>query len=269
MFKLCVALTLLAAGCGREDCSVETSCSPTNANSYQFCNGGSADDCYYTTRDGHKFHCLTCGDCGDAKSLVTSWCSANPARTTTGTTGSNNSTTGNLGTCGGNAPCPSGGGSYTACASSASDCSYKTSDGTVFRCNSCSDCNSAVNQVLSWCGGAPTSSSSGGTSGGTSGTTSGDASCFSQTSSACQTCCGTNHRDGANYYADSYITCGCGYCATDCNTAGDVCHGGSTQTSACANCLAGAFEQHCNAQVQSSCATNSACSAFVSCAQRC
>jgi hypothetical protein len=243
---------LLLTACGNSDqCAVNTPCSPGSSNHYQFCNGGGADDCLYITGDGHKFHCTTCGDCSDARSLVADWCATAP--TTTPGRSANMTCT--------SATCPTGGRSYSFCSSSgASDCVYKGNDGSVFECASCSDCGAAAQRVANWCSGTASSPSGGG---------SGDDSCFAQATNACQTCCATNHGQGASLYAQVYLECGCGYCATSaCTTAGDVCHGGSSQTSDCASCLNGAFPS-CEQQVNSACASSSDCTDFLACAQRC
>jgi hypothetical protein len=256
MHKLLVLLAL--AGCGSSDqCEVNTPCSPGSANHYQFCNGG-ADDCFYISGDGHRFHCVTCGNCSEAQSLVSDWCQAQPAGTTSGRSSNSGLT------CGGTTSCLNGGGSYQACASlTGTQCVYQTSDGTSFNCNSCSDCNAAVQNVLAWCNGGGGSSSTGSSSGGS------DATCFSQTGTACQTCCAANHRDGSNYYAQAYITCGCGYCSAQCNVAGDVCHGGTSQSSDCANCLSTTAQQSCGQQLLTSCEGNAACSGFLGCVESC
>src|SRR5205814_4435661 len=94
--------------------------------------------------------------------------------------------------------------------SGATQCTYKGSDGSVFDCNSCSDCSGAAQRVASWCTtGSSSSTDSSSSSGGGS-----DASCFSQATSACQTCCAANHSAGAGFYAQVYLECGCGSCAS-------------------------------------------------------
>jgi hypothetical protein len=250
MLKLLIAI--LIAGCGNGDqCAVNTACSPGSLNHYQFCHGASsADDCYYITGDGRSFHCVTCGDCSGAKSLVASWCASQP----TGPTTSSNLTCTK-------ALCPNGTRSYSFCSSpGAGKCTYQGTDGSTFDCNSCSDCSNAAQRIVDWCNGVSSSSSGG---------TASDSTCLAQATSACQTCCADNHANGANYFADGYTTCGCGYCTSACSTAGDVCHGGSTQTSDCASCLSNAFQQSCAQQVESSCASDAACSGYLSCVQRC
>jgi hypothetical protein len=257
MRNLFILLATVLAGCGNhDDCSLNTPCSTGSGNHYQFCNGGTNDDCYYLTGDGHRFHCLTCGDCGEARTGVTAWCSTQPAQPSS----ANNGVRPGL-TCSGTVSCPSGGRTYDACATSTgTQCTYHTSDGSYFDCGSCSDCQAAVNSVLNWCNGSTTSSG---------GTTTSGASCQSQATSACQTCCSSTYRDGANYYADSYITCGCTYCASACSTAGDVCHGGSTQTPECASCLSNAVQQNCLQQIESSCAADAPCNQFLACVSGC
>jgi hypothetical protein len=258
-------LTLVLAGCGNQDkCSTATGC-PTARNYYQLCSGGTSDDCYYQTSDNRRFHCVHCGDCDEARSSVTTWCATPPANNNNTSTGSHSGYT-----CSSSVSCPGGAKSYTACASpTGGQCTYKTSDGTYFDCGGCSDCNGAVQRVIDWCNGASSGGSTTSSGGSTTGGTVSDSSCFSQASTACQTCCAGHHGDGANYYADAYITCGCGFCSSACNAAGDVCHGGSTQSSACADCFNNNVPQNCGQQIQSSCAANSACSAFLTCVAGC
>jgi hypothetical protein len=242
------AFIVLVAGCGNnEQCAVDTPCSPGSANHYQFCNGGGVDDCLYLTGDGHKFHCTTCGDCTDARSLVTDWCDAQATVTT------------NHSQMCTSAACPTGSRSYSFCSSTgATACTYKGSDGTAFNCNSCSDCSAAAQEIAQWCSGSSTTSSGGG-----------DSVCFGQATNACQTCCASNHTDGAAVYAQAYLSCGCGTCAsTSCTTAGDVCHGGSSQTSDCASCLSGA-QQSCASQISAACSGSAACGLYLACVQRC
>jgi hypothetical protein len=264
--RICLSFWLFAlilAGCGGDDCTVATSCSTSNGNSYQFCNGGGADNCYYLTADGHKFHCTTCGDCASAQDDVTHWCSTVPTKPGNTTSNSNGQT------CSAAVSC--GTGSYQACASpTGSSCSYKTSDGHTYNCNSCADCQAAANQAVSWCTGGSTTSS-GGTTSTTGGTTSsgGDAQCHAEATASCQTCCSQAHANGANYYADGYLSCACAYCTSDCGASGDVCHGGSSQTSACATCLNSAYNQNCSQTVLNSCQSNSACSAYLVCVSAC
>jgi hypothetical protein len=53
-----------------------------------------------------------------------------------------------------NSLCPQGAGAYKFCTSPrASACRYVGSDGTSYKCNSCSDCGSAVTSINSWCSG--------------------------------------------------------------------------------------------------------------------
>jgi hypothetical protein len=256
MRQLLLAIIVVAGCTSQDDCAVNQPCSTGSANHYQFCNGGTADNCYYITGDGHRFHCLTCGDCTEARAGVTAWCAAAPTSTS--------SSHGNY-TCSQTVSCPGGGKSYSACATpTGSQCTYKTSDGSFIDCSACSDCNAAVQRVLDWCNGA--SSSSGGS---TTGGSAGDDSCFSQATSACQACCAGHHPDGSNYFADAYVTCGCSYCTSACNTAGDVCHGGSSQSAECASCFSTTVQQNCGSQITTSCANNSACSTYLSCVQRC
>jgi hypothetical protein len=144
---------VLLAGCGGDDCGTSTAC---GAHSYRLCSGG-ASDCYYRTSDGNSYHCTTCGDCSAALGEVTSWCEGQPASTTGGAGGDIGSTCSGTST-----PCPSGKGSFQACASpDGSACGIKTTDGTVFKCNSCSDCTAAGTQAAMWCEGDGTSSSGG------------------------------------------------------------------------------------------------------------
>jgi len=73
------------AGCGGDNCNVQATCSPSSSAHYQFCNGGGgADDCYYETGDGHKYHCITCGDCAQAQDEVAGWCATQPTTTVGG-----------------------------------------------------------------------------------------------------------------------------------------------------------------------------------------
>src|SRR5690348_4885748 len=88
--SVCAGLfALILVGCANDDCTVATSCSTSNGNSYQFCNGGGADNCYYRTGDGHIYHCTTCGDCASAQDEVTRWCETAPAKTNNNTSNSN------------------------------------------------------------------------------------------------------------------------------------------------------------------------------------
>ena len=111
MRLFCLASILLSvSGCGGDDCTASTACTPGSVAHYQFCNSGKADDCYYLTGDGMKLHCVTCGDCSDAQSEVTDWCQTQPDKPTTG------GTTGSLsGTCT-TATCPDGNTTYEFCA---------------------------------------------------------------------------------------------------------------------------------------------------------
>ena len=140
----------LVAGCGGgDDCTSVTACATGSSTSYRFCTAG-ASDCYYKTGDGQKYHCTTCGDCTSARDLIGAWCAAQPASPR----GTGND--GDLGKycSGASTPCSSGKGSFLACASpNGTDCGLKTTDGTVFKCNSCSDCTAAANQAASWCEG--------------------------------------------------------------------------------------------------------------------
>jgi hypothetical protein len=168
--KRILLLLVMVGGCGGDNCTAQTACGGGLKGSYKFCTSG-ASDCYYVTNDGERFHCTTCGDCTAARDQVASWCAAEPAATTTGKGG----TSGDNGAiCSGTSTtCPSGNGSFQACASpDGSACSIKGSDGTVFKCNSCSDCTEAGTQAAMWCEGGTTgtSGSTTGTSGNTTGT---------------------------------------------------------------------------------------------------
>jgi hypothetical protein len=163
--KYLLAGLLLFAGCGGDDCNSDTVCGD---GSYRLCSGG-ASDCYYSTSDGQKFHCTTCGDCSNALQLVDTWCVQHPGRSTGGS-GSND-------VCQ-RSTCASGSGWFDACASpSGSSCSIKTSDGMTYACNSCSDCTAAAMNAANWCAGGGSNTTTGGnntTTGGSNTTTGGN-----------------------------------------------------------------------------------------------
>jgi len=141
--RACWALwALFAGGCGgnsRESCLAATACMSDATKSTRLCSG-SADDCYYQSSDGQRFHCLNCGDCAEAQAMAAAFCGD-----TSALIGSN---------CGTAVQCPSGGrkGGYQACTTpTGSACGFKTSSGAVFACSSCADCADAARQASDWC----------------------------------------------------------------------------------------------------------------------
>jgi hypothetical protein len=102
------------------------------------------------------------------------------------------------------AVCPAGGRSYKFCSTgAASSCRYVGSDGTTFKCQSCSTCAGAASQIGDWCstGGGTTTSgtttSGTTTSGSTTGTMSGSCTFPQQTCGAGKKC--VPMFDGSNW----------------------------------------------------------------------
>jgi hypothetical protein len=244
------SLIWLAPGCG-DDCTVDTACSPGSGNHYQFCNGGKADDCYYLTGDGAKLHCVTCGDCANAQSQVADWCEAQPDKPSGG-----NSNVSLSGACT-TATCPDGNTTYEFCASqTATGCGYRGSDGTVFACSSCTDCNNAASQIVSWCQG-------GGGNSTTTTTNGSDSAC--KTSGDCQTCCAGLHSAGATAYRNLYVACACPLCNSQCGGASQC----ASNTADCIQCLTNAAQTTCQQALSSGCGNNADCDDFVQCAAQC
>jgi hypothetical protein len=134
-------LAIFVAGCGgnKDSCVAATACMSDATKSTRLCSGA-ADDCYYQTSDGQRFHCVTCGDCAEAQAMAAAFCGDESALIGTN--------------CSAAVQCTGGvrTGSYQACTTpTGSACGFKTSNGVVFACNSCSDCVDAAQKATDWC----------------------------------------------------------------------------------------------------------------------
>lgn len=148
-----------------------------------------------------------------------------------------------------------GSGVYSAC--SENGCSTRYLAGSAsFRCASCSNCQSALSQVLFFCAGG--------------GTTGGDGSCANQaTSTDCSNCCANDHPSGYQRYIMLLATCECvspGACKSQC--AASFCLDSTQDDALCDPCLANSNSGGV-CDVSTGCELDGDCAALLACAEAC
>jgi hypothetical protein len=94
----------------------------------------------YEATSGVTYTCSSCGNCATAAQEMSSYCASMTTPTTT---------------CGSSYSCGPNGATYYECTtdtgSTCTSADYETSDGQIYSCNSCSDCTSAYDSVVSYC----------------------------------------------------------------------------------------------------------------------
>lgn len=145
-------------------CTSPISCG-SNGETYSECttsNGSACASIEYQATTGVSYTCASCTDCTTAYDDMVNYCNSLETPTTS---------------CGTAYACGSSGATYYECTtdlgSTCESINYETSTGEVYDCNSCSDCTSAYDSVVSYCDTL-------GTTGGT---------CGSVTCGSAATCC--------------------------------------------------------------------------------
>jgi hypothetical protein len=124
-------------------CGSSVSCG-SEGETYSECTTSSASgvcqSIAYEVSSGTTYTCASCTDCSAAYESLTNYC----AEETTPTT-----------TCGTASACGTGGATYSSCetdlGSTCQSISYETSTGEVYDCASCSDCTTALDDVIAYC----------------------------------------------------------------------------------------------------------------------
>jgi hypothetical protein len=105
----------------------------------------------YKTSDGHNFTCPGCANCASIAENLQTYCSSNPSPDAgTGMT-----------SCSTAVSCGNTGTTYEECTTAGAGgvcdaITYKVSNGTSFKCSSCSDCTAALQSLEAFCSGAAT-----------------------------------------------------------------------------------------------------------------
>jgi len=161
-------------------CGAPTACGAAgNGRTYEECTqvtpGGQCSAIVYQVSDGHAFTCAGCANCGPVQQQLASYCATAPSGDAGSSSGGDASTGdsstdadagsdadagddagGGGTTCLPGVACGSGGLSYEECTTTGrggacTSIQYEVSNGTSFACASCSDCNSAIQQLDAYC----------------------------------------------------------------------------------------------------------------------
>ncbi|MGH7295191.1 MAG: hypothetical protein ACRELB_09670 [Polyangiaceae bacterium] len=139
----CAGTAPVDAGTPTTTCSGAVTCG-SQGYTYSQCTttsgSGACQSIVYEATSGVSYACASCGDCTTAYDSMASYCSSMTSPTTS---------------CGSSYSCGPNGATYSLCTTtSGSTCEYaqyETSDGQMYYCNSCSDCTTAYDNVISYC----------------------------------------------------------------------------------------------------------------------